>query len=71
MGVKLPGHGFSMHSLISKDCPEQRSPSNLGDGFVQDRCRDLYPRPHVVEQLEKLPQGDQNPCTTDIDIAEI
>ena len=61
--MKLPGQGLFIHSLMSKDSPEQRSPSYLGGGFVQERLRSSYPFPHVVEQLEKLPQNDQTPFT--------
>ena len=48
---------------MSKDSPKQYLPSYIGEGFVQDRVRVLYPVPQDLEQVEKLAQFDHAPST--------
>ena len=43
--------------------PEQLLPPNCGRGLVQDRVRDLIPKPHVTEQGPKELQVPNPPST--------
>ena len=58
----IPGHGPSLHASIFIESPSHSFPPPI-DSVMIDLFATLSPLPHVFEQVDQFPNGDQTQST--------